>query len=83
MEKAITDRGRLTATPPGAPPAEPGPMRAPEPAVTPTGSTVTGNSYQADRAKQLYDRLKGTQIQEDTDTIKKLADIVARRRALG
>jgi len=83
MEKAITDRGRLTATPPGAPPAEPGPMRAPEPAVTPSGPTVTGNSYQADRSRQLYDRLKGTQIQEDNDTIKKLADIVARRRALG
>lgn len=82
-EKAITDRGRLTATPPGTPPAEPGPMRAPEPAVTPTGSTVTGNSYQSDRAKQLYDRMKGVSMQEDADTIKKLADIVARRRALG
>ena len=82
-QKAITDRGRLTATPPGAPPAEPGPMRAPEPAVTPSGPTTTGNSYQAERSKTLYDRLRGSQVQEDNDTIKKLADIVARRRALG
>ena len=83
LEKSITDRGRLTATPSGQPPAEPGPMRKPEPARTPTGPTVTGSSYAADKSRESYDRQKGITIQEDAGTIKKLAEIVARRRALG
>ena len=82
-DKAVTDRGRLTATPPGMPPAEPGPMRQPEPARTPTGSTTSGDSYYADRAREQYSRRKGAEVAEDSQVIKQLAEIVARRRALG
>ena len=81
--KAVTDRGRLTATPPGRPPGEPGPMRQPEPARTPTGPTTTGDSYYADRSREQIERRRGTQVAEDQQVIKKLAEVVARRRALG
>jgi len=81
--KSVTDRGRLTATPSGSAPAEPGPMRKPEPARTPTGPTVSGDSYYADRAKEQYQRRRGVEVAEDSQVIKQLAEIVARRRALG
>ena len=64
------------------PPAEPGPMRQPEPARTPTGPTTSGDSYYADRAREQYSRRKGAEVAEDSQVIKQLAEIVARRRDL-
>ena len=81
--KSVTDRGRLTATPSGSAPGEPGPMRKPEKPRTPTGPTVSGDSYYADRAKEQYQRRRGVEVAEDSQVIKQLAEIVARRRALG
>ena len=58
-------------------------MRQPEPVQSPTGPTTSGDSYYADRAREQYSRRKGAEVAEDSQVIKQLAEIVARRRALG